>query len=536
MKFSLLARARAGALGALLLATGPVARAQFMMQYTLGGDAPEVHYDMPQLPGSQGGQTDIIHQIQRALVLPASAADGYVRVAFAVGPDGAVHDANVVQGAGSGVDAAVLAAVAQLPAFVPAKRNGTPIEQRLELGIPFVGPRHVYASGELHLGPSGYPLPQAPRPDSAEVVEIMQMFPRQLDDPTYTARFQAAAEAIQRALVVPAEVRAGKVEGQVLVHLLVGPSGVPYNVRLANSLSPAVDAAVAAAVGQLPRFAPNRHKGQPATAAMDFLVSVVSPTHVYSDSEMAEPAEFPAPGLAEYVSKNLRLPPAGPNQARGGDVEIDCVVGADGRVRGATVAYAASPACGAEALRLVRALPAWTPARNAQNQPAPVRKFLKISFPYPGGEADAEDLRRETLNRFSTLDIDEGRAPGQQTYTGAQHMPQLPSGGGQAAVVAAIRQRLVLPAGPACRAGRVVVAFTVEITGTPTGAYVVQGLDESCDAAVLAAVRRLPRFAPGRHTDGQPARVLYAVAVPLAAPAPSPSVRPLPRRGPRPAK
>ncbi|TPG62390.1 hypothetical protein EAH73_19545 [Hymenobacter nivis] len=523
---------RTGALGVLLLATGPAARAQFMMQYTLGGDGPEVHYEMPRLPGSQGSQTDVIHQIQRALVLPASAADGYVRVAFAVGPDGAVHDAKMVKGISPGVDAAVLAAVAQLPRFTPATRNGTPIEQRFELGIPFVGPRHVYAPGELHLGPSGYPLPQAPRPDSAQVVEIMQGFSQQLDDPTYAARFRAAAEAVQRALVVPAEVRSGKVEGQVLVHLTVGPSGVPYSVRLANSLSPAADAAVAAAVGQLPRFAPNQHKGQPAAAAMDFLVTVVSPTHVYSDSEMAQPAEFPAPGLDEYVSQNLRLPAEVQNHSRWGDVGIDCVVGTDGRVRNAAVALPLSPVCDTAALRLVRALPAWTPARNAQGQAAPVRKFLKISFPYTGSEASVEDLRRETLNRFSTLDIDDGWAPGQQTYTGAAQMPQPPGGGGAAAVVAAIRQRLMLPAGPACRAGRVVVAFTVEITGTPTGAYVVQGLDERCDAAVLAAVRRLPRFAPGRLKNGQLVRVLYAVAVPLAAPAPVPSAR----RGPQRAK
>lgn len=80
-------------------------------------------------------------------------------------------------------------------------------------------------------------------------------------------------------------------------------------------------------------------------------------------------------------------------------------------------------------------------------------------------------------------------------------MPELPGGGGQAAVLAALVRQVEYPADARRYGveGTSPVAFTVRADGSVTDAVVPFGLGHGCDQALLAAVRRLPRFTPGRH-------------------------------------
>lgn len=78
-------------------------------------------------------------------------------------------------------------------------------------------------------------------------------------------------------------------------------------------------------------------------------------------------------------------------------------------------------------------------------------------------------------------------------------MPTLASGGGQAAIMAAVKKNLVYPA-DAKRIGvegRVFVSFTITTAGLVKNAHVVKSLQPDYDAAALRAVRKLPRFKPG---------------------------------------
>jgi protein TonB len=114
-------------------------------------------------------------------------------------------------------------------------------------------------------------------------------------------------------------------------------------------------------------------------------------------------------------------------------------------------------------------------------------------------------------------------------YTYAEKMPQLPGGGGQAAIVNAIHQRIVCS--PEVLRdqvhGRVFVMFTIAPTGLVQGVTVRKGLRADCDSAVVQAVRQLPRFEPGIQA-GKPVAVSLTVPVTFAiqAPQPVPTVHP----------
>jgi TonB family protein len=114
---------------------------------------------------------------------------------------------------------------------------------------------------------------------------------------------------------------------------------------------------------------------------------------------------------------------------------------------------------------------------------------------------------------------EEGSGPassnGQKVYTYVEKMPQLPGGGGQAAIVNAIRQNVEYPESMTkgnTTKGRVFAQFMVNAKGEVQETKIVKGLNPALDNAVLASIKQLPRFEPGRQ-DGKPVAVTFTVPI-----------------------
>ena len=107
--------------------------------------------------------------------------------------------------------------------------------------------------------------------------------------------------------------------------------------------------------------------------------------------------------------------------------------------------------------------------------------------------------------------------PPEKRYVSVEKMPQLISGGGVTAIVAAIQSNLMYPkVAPANRkVGRVFVSFYVDSKGQVREAKIIKGLDPAYDAAVVTAVEKLPRFTPGMQ-DNKPGSVTFTVPVTFA--------------------
>ena len=106
-----------------------------------------------------------------------------------------------------------------------------------------------------------------------------------------------------------------------------------------------------------------------------------------------------------------------------------------------------------------------------------------------------------------------------QVYSYVEQAPALPGGGGNLALIKAVQQLLLLPAEvrEGRTEGRVYVRVIIGVRGVARQAIVAQHLSPACDAAALAAVKRLPRLLPGRY-QGQPVAVLLTVPVMFLSP------------------
>ena len=104
--------------------------------------------------------------------------------------------------------------------------------------------------------------------------------------------------------------------------------------------------------------------------------------------------------------------------------------------------------------------------------------------------------------------------PPPAVYVFVEQFPELQDGGGQPAIVQAIMNNLQYPevAPTDQRTGRVLVSFIVTDRGEVQAVNVVKGLGAAYDAAVVAAVQKLPKFVPGRQ-DGKAVNVSFTVPV-----------------------
>ncbi|TPG62438.1 energy transducer TonB [Hymenobacter nivis] len=101
-----------------------------------------------------------------------------------------------------------------------------------------------------------------------------------------------------------------------------------------------------------------------------------------------------------------------------------------------------------------------------------------------------------------------------KVYQYVEQMPQLPGGGGNAAIVAAIQKSTKYPRMAQNNGveGRIFVSFTVNAEGDVSDVKVVKGLGSGLDEETIRAVKTLPKFIPGKQ-NGRAVSVSFTVPI-----------------------
>ena len=104
---------------------------------------------------------------------------------------------------------------------------------------------------------------------------------------------------------------------------------------------------------------------------------------------------------------------------------------------------------------------------------------------------------------------------GHKIYAYVEQMPQLPGGGGMPALQQAVQSKISYPKaapGETLPEGRVFASFVVDTDGTVQDTKIMKGLSPAFDNTVLAAIKQLPRFEPGKQ-NGKAVAVSFTVPV-----------------------
>lgn len=95
----------------------------------------------------------------------------------------------------------------------------------------------------------------------------------------------------------------------------------------------------------------------------------------------ASAPEFPGgkAALDEYLSSNLKYPQSAKDNGIEGVVDVAFTVKADGSIGAIKIVRMLDPDLEAEAIRLVKSMPAWTPADN-NGSPVDAQTQIQVNF------------------------------------------------------------------------------------------------------------------------------------------------------------
>jgi protein TonB len=249
-------------------------------------------------------------------------------------------------------------------------------------------------------------------------------------------------------------------------------------------------------------------------------------TYNYADQLPAQPGGGGTRALESAIRANFHFPAAAPAAQQVGTFGLDVILSAQGDIVSAT-AYDTKrdkiePSVEAAALAAVRGCPRFRPAYlNGQ----PIQFSFKVLVTLTGQSGSplvAVDMHLTPppnpagVSGPSTAPPIASATLG-QVYTYPEQMPTLPGAGGNEAISRAISQRLVLPRDRG--ESTVYVRFVVDKKGEIAEPTIVKGAGAEADAAVLAAVRKLPRFTAGKQHN-QPVNVQLTIRVAVVQPRP----------------
>ena len=113
------------------------------------------------------------------------------------------------------------------------------------------------------------------------------------------------------------------------------------------------------------------------------------------------------PAMMDFFNKNMKYPKEAFDAKQEGRVIAQFVVEKDGSITDAHIVKSVSPALDAEALRIVNAMPNWTPGRQ-NGKPVRVKYTVPISFKLTGGETNkAKDENANTDNTVNNKAVKE---------------------------------------------------------------------------------------------------------------------------------
>ena len=224
-----------------------------------------------------------------------------------------------------------------------------------------------------------------------EVVEVM---------PDFVGGLNGLLSYLSKNVKYPETAVKKNIQGRVIVQFVVGKDGKVRNPGIVKSVSPELDAEALRVVSTMPNWTPGKQKGKPVsvkyTAPIMFRIPGTKATKdavAESQSQKKEPEgntvfevvenmpSFPGgtEGMMGYIAKNMKYPSASIKSGAQGRVILSMVIDKEGNVTQPRVVRSVSPELDAEAIRLVKAMPKWTPGKQ-RGVPVNVKYTVPIMF------------------------------------------------------------------------------------------------------------------------------------------------------------
>jgi TonB family protein len=297
--------------------------------------------------------------------------EGMVNVRFIIEKDGSVSNVRIIMGASPALDAEAIRVTKIMPPWQPGMEKGKPV-------------RFLYMTGyEFLLTPRTMPVPEDGTP--FVIVEEMPMFP---------GGDSALLGFIARHTKYPEKAKANGVEGKVIIRFCVTDVGGVDRVSVLKGVDAELDAEGIRVVKSLPAFKPGKQGGKPVNVW--YMVPITFGPSKPADQASAKAPAPPPPALPagydeppvfnggetamyKFINSKLIYPAVAKEKKLSGKVNLRFAVDVDGTITGISVLKGISPELDAEAIRVIKLLPAFTPAK-LEGKPVKTWYMMPVTF------------------------------------------------------------------------------------------------------------------------------------------------------------
>lgn len=209
---------------------------------------------MPEFP--DGGMGALMKFLGENIKYPAEAKEkkiqGRVTVQFVVNQDGSISDTKILRGASPLLDAEALRVVGSMPKWKPGMQKGKAVRVRYTIPVVF-SLNNQKDDINVH---SAQFNPKEIKPDANGIYEVAE------DMPQFPGGMSKLLEYISKNMQYPAEAQKQKVQGRVVVQMVVDAEGNITNPRILRSENPLLDKEALRLMKEMPKWTPGKQNGK----------------------------------------------------------------------------------------------------------------------------------------------------------------------------------------------------------------------------------------------------------------------------------
>ncbi|MFT4222405.1 TonB family protein [Dysgonomonas sp.] len=208
--------------------------------------------------------------------------------------------------------------------------------------------------------------------------------------------------------------------------------------------------------------------------------------------------------MNKFIRDNLRYPVTAQEAGIQGQILVSFIVKSTGEISNISVIEKTDPALDKEAVRVIKSMPKWIPAK-LDGKDVDASYAIPIIFKLSGSKAVGQTKDNSIVvvgygSKIEIAELKSGSSSNKKNpFVTVEQMPNFP--GGEVEMQRYIRENLKYPetAQKEEIQGRVTLRFIVADDGEIQNVVVVRGIDPSCDKEAVRVIENMPKWIPGKQ-------------------------------------
>ncbi len=205
-----------------------------------------------------------------------------------------------------------------------------------------------------------------PPPPPVEINDSNHVYQYVEEQPEFPGGMLAMRMFLQKNIVYPQLEKESGIQGKVFIEFIVDKDGSVTDVEVRKGVpgGPGLEKEAVRVVKLMPNWKPGKMSGKPVR------VKYMLPVSFRLDGGIPVPgninARFPGgkQAMDDYFRKNLVYPAKAKKKKKEGVVSLTALIGSNGKILDVIVTEGIGMGCDEEAVRLVKAMPGWEPAKQ----------------------------------------------------------------------------------------------------------------------------------------------------------------------------